>query len=78
MTEFDVSFEPHEQFFSFLATITIADDKVANLDLCLALTAFGSEGFLTCHTYCDTGPPFFNVISERPVILTFECRALAF
>jgi hypothetical protein len=43
----------------------------------LALTAFSSEGSFTCHTYCDTGPPFFfKVISERPVILPSECRAL--
>jgi hypothetical protein len=35
-------FESHEQFFSYmyLATVTITRDKVANLDLCLALTAF--------------------------------------
>jgi hypothetical protein len=28
--------------------------------LCLALTAFSSEGSSTCHTYCDTGPPFLR------------------
>jgi hypothetical protein len=22
------------------------------------LRAFSSEGYITCHTYCDTGPPF--------------------
>jgi hypothetical protein len=38
-----VSFESHEQFFSYLATVTITGNKAANLDLCLALTAFGSE-----------------------------------
>jgi hypothetical protein len=32
-------FESHEQFFSYLATVTIAGDRAANLDLCLALTA---------------------------------------
>jgi hypothetical protein len=37
-------FEPHEQFFSYLATVTITGDRAANLDLCLALTAFSSEG----------------------------------
>jgi hypothetical protein len=71
-----VCFESHEQFFSYLATVTITGDGAANLDLCLALTAFSSEGSFTCHTYCDTGPLFFKVISERPVILPFECRAL--
>jgi hypothetical protein len=69
-----VCFESHEQFFSYLATVTIAGDRAANLDLCLALTAFSSEGSFTCHTYCDTGPPFLR--SERPVILPSECRAL--
>jgi hypothetical protein len=67
-----VCFELHEQFFSYLATVTITGD----LDLCLALTAFSSEGSFTCHTHCDTGPPFFKIISERPVILPSEYRAL--
>jgi hypothetical protein len=38
--------EPHEQFFSYLAAVTIADDRAANLDLCLALNGFSSEGSL--------------------------------
>jgi hypothetical protein len=25
-------FEPHEQFFSYLAAVTITDDRAANLD----------------------------------------------
>jgi hypothetical protein len=49
-----------EQFFSYLATVTIAGDRAANLDLCLALTAFSSDSSFTCHTYCDTGPPFLR------------------
>jgi hypothetical protein len=55
-------FESHEQFFSYLATVTITGDKAANLDLhvCLAITAFSSEGSFKCHTYCDTGPPFLR------------------
>ena len=56
-----VWFESHEQFFSYLATVTITGDGAANLDLCLALTAFSSEGSFTCHTYCDTGPPFLRL-----------------
>jgi hypothetical protein len=43
--------------FSYLATVTITSDRAANLDLCLALTAFSSEGSFTYHTYCNTGPP---------------------
>jgi hypothetical protein len=46
--------------FSYLATFTITDDRAANLNLCSALTAFSSEGSFTCHTYCDTGPPFIR------------------
>jgi hypothetical protein len=46
-----VCFESHEQFFSYLATVTITGDRPVNLDLCLALTAFSSEGSFTCHTY---------------------------
>jgi hypothetical protein len=30
-------------------------DRAANLDLCLALMAFSSEGSFSGHTYCDTG-----------------------
>jgi hypothetical protein len=30
--------EPHEQFYSYLAVVTITGDRAANLDLCLALT----------------------------------------
>jgi hypothetical protein len=70
-----VCFESHKQFFSYLATVTSTVDRAANLDLCLALTAFSSEGSFMCHTYCDRGP-LFKVISKRPVILTSECRAL--
>jgi hypothetical protein len=61
-----VCFESHEQFFSYLATVTIAGDRTANLDLCLALTAFSSEGSFTCHTYCETGPPFLRSYPKDP------------
>jgi hypothetical protein len=30
------------------------------LDLCIALSAFSSEGSFTCHTYCDTGHPYLR------------------
>jgi hypothetical protein len=36
--------EPHEQFISYLAAATITSDRASNLDLCLALMAFGIEG----------------------------------
>jgi hypothetical protein len=47
-------FEPHEYFFSYQTAVTLTGDRTANLDLCLALTAFSSEGSFTCQTYCDT------------------------
>jgi hypothetical protein len=60
-----VCFESHEQFFSYLATVTITGDRAANLDLCLARTAFKSEGSFTCHTYCDTGRPSIAVLLAK-------------
>jgi hypothetical protein len=59
-------FDPHKQFFSYLAVVNIASDRAANLDLCLALTPFNSEGFFACYTYCDTGPPFLRSYPKDP------------
>jgi hypothetical protein len=36
-------FELHEQFLSYLVAVIITGDRAANLDLCLAFTAFSSE-----------------------------------
>jgi hypothetical protein len=73
-------FESHEQFFSYLATVTITGDGAENLDLCLALTAFSSEGSFTGFFYVPHllrhGTSVLKVISERPVILPSECFAL--
>jgi hypothetical protein len=66
ITHLVVCFESHEQFFSYLATVTITGDGAAKLDLCWALTAFSSEGSFTCHTYCDTGPPFLRSYPKDP------------
>jgi pimeloyl-ACP methyl ester carboxylesterase len=55
----------HEQFFSYLATVTITCGRAANLDLCLALTAISSEDF-TCHAYCNTWPPFLRSYPKDP------------
>jgi hypothetical protein len=53
-----VCFKPHEQFFSYLAAVTITGDRAANLDLCSG--PLSREGSLSCHTYCDTGPRFIR------------------
>jgi hypothetical protein len=71
-----VCFESHDQFFSYLATVTISSDRAANLDLCLALMAFNSEGSLYVPHLPRHGTSVFKVISEIPVILTSEFRAL--
>jgi hypothetical protein len=72
-----VCFESHEQFFSYLATVTITGDGAANLDLCLALTAFRSEGSFTCNTYCDTGPPFLRSYPKDPWFYHLNALLLA-
>ena len=41
--------------------------RFANCYLCSASWALNSEGFLACHTYCDTGHPFIMVISKDPL-----------
>jgi hypothetical protein len=33
---------------------------------CFALTTFSSDGSFTCHTLCDTGPPFVKSYSKDP------------
>jgi hypothetical protein len=68
-----VCFEPHEHLFSYLAAVTIAGDRAENLDLCLALTAFSSEVLYVPHLLRHE-TSVFKVISERPMILTSECR----
>jgi hypothetical protein len=59
-------FESHEQFFSYLAIVTITGDRAANIDLCLALTAFSSKDSFTCHTYCVTIPLFLRSYPKDP------------
>jgi hypothetical protein len=48
--------------------VAINGDRAANLDLCLALTAFSSEGSFngTCHTYCNMGHPFLRSYLKDP------------
>jgi hypothetical protein len=72
-----VCFESHEQLFGYLATVTITNDWVASLDLCLALTAFSSEGSFMCHTYCDRGPPFLRSYPKDPCFSLLNAVLLA-
>jgi hypothetical protein len=64
----------HEQFFSYLALSPLPGDRAANLDLCLALMVFSSEGPFYVPHLLQHGTSVFKVISERPVIFTSECR----
>jgi hypothetical protein len=72
-----VCFKSRELFFSYLATVTIAGDRAANLDLCLAHKAFSSEGSCTCHTYCDKGPPFLRSYPKDPWFYLLNAVLLA-
>jgi hypothetical protein len=72
-----VCFALHEQFFSYLASVTITGDRTANLDLCLALTVFSIEGSFTCHTYCDTGPLFLRSYPKDPWFSLLDTVLLA-
>jgi hypothetical protein len=63
--------QPIEQFFSYLHSVTITGDKTAktsnlNLYACLERMAFGSEDSFSCHTCCDTGPPFLRSYPKDP------------
>ena len=51
--------------------------RAANLDLCLALMAFSSEGSLACHTCCDTGPPFLRSYPKDPWFSLLNAELLA-
>jgi hypothetical protein len=59
-------------FSRYLAAVTITGDRSANLDLCLALTAwFFQKPHLLRNETSD-----FKVKSERPAILMSKYRAL--
>jgi hypothetical protein len=60
-----------------MAAVTIAGDRAANLDLCLAFTISSSEGSFTCHTYCDTGPPFLKSYPKDPCFSLLNALLLA-
>jgi hypothetical protein len=52
-----VYLEPPEQFCTYPAAFTITGDRAANLDLCLALMTFGSEGSFSCRTFVFCATP---------------------
>jgi hypothetical protein len=55
-----------EQFFSYPSDVTIAEDRIAYLDLCLAFLAFSSDSSVTWHTYCDINiSPYSFIRKDR-------------
>jgi hypothetical protein len=60
-------FEPHRQFFRYLAAVTITGDRAANLDvhLCLALPAF-SRAVLLRATPTATRDLFLRSYQKDP------------
>jgi hypothetical protein len=60
--------------FVYPAAVTITSDRAAYLELCWALTAFNSEGYLF---YVPTPAMSRGLCSERPVILASKYPALA-
>ena len=56
---------PPKNFQSF-EDVTIADEGLQILTYAWHSWPLSSEGYLTCHIYCDTGQPFIMVISEDP------------
>jgi hypothetical protein len=73
-----VNNQASKQYFSYLGTVTITSDRAANLDLCLDLRLLAVRVLLRATPILSTATRDlrYNVISERPVILTFECCAL--
>ena len=54
---------PLENFHSY-GDVTIAGERLQILSYARHSWPLSSEGYLTCHTYCDTGLHFIMVISE--------------
>jgi hypothetical protein len=70
-----VSFELHEQYFSYLATVTTTGDRAANLELSLKHLRFLAARVHYVPHLLRHVTSVFKFISERPVILTSECLA---
>jgi hypothetical protein len=61
---------------SFTSNFSALCDKVANLDLCLALTAISCEDSYVPHLSMRHWTSVSKVISKSPVILTTEFCAV--
>ena len=69
-----VFWSPTREFFTNMET----GEGLQILTYALHSWPLSSEGPLTCHTYCDTGPPsVYNVHLRGPVILSPIAERLA-
>ena len=63
---FVCSLSSHSKIFHSYWHVTIAGEGLIILTYARHFRPLSSEGFLTCHTHCDTGVPFIMVIFEVP------------
>ena len=65
---------PTREFFHSYRDLNITGEGLQILTYARHSWPLSSEGYLACHTYCDTGHPFIKVISEDRDTHTY-CRA---
>ena len=65
-------FSSHSSIFYSFGDITITDEGQQILSYTRHFWPIGSEGSLTCQTYCYTGQSFIMVIFEDPWRLAVE------
>ena len=61
-----VWFFSHSRIFHSYGDVTIAGEGLQILNYARHLWLLSSEGYVACHTYCDTEHPFIMLISEDP------------
>ena len=59
-------FSSYSRMFHTYGDISITDNRLKKFSYARQLWTLSSEGFLECHSHCDTGHPFSLVISEEP------------
>jgi hypothetical protein len=70
-------FELYEQFFSYLAAVTITDDRTANLDLCLDLQLLAEKVLLRASPNATRDLRFAMFLANEqslPIITSFVSR----
>ena len=67
------SLSSHSRSFHSYGDVTITGERLQILTDARHSWPLSNEGYLTCHTYCDTGLPFIMVIRDTHTC----CRAFA-